>query len=202
MKIEIWLDYACEKAFLVHKNLIEIIKELNLESEVLYRSYISLSNDESVDDKVNDEILNLNPNYVPSYQSNSIYAHQLSHYAKKHRLATNANVLLFNERYLHNNDLGDRNIIIKIANKLGFETEVICEIMDQKIFLDAINQNYVNAKAKKINNIPHIRLNGRVNINGYTLKSELKSIINHEAHKMVRLDHCADGACDKKSDSK
>lgn len=197
MKIEIWLDYACEKAFLTHKNLIEIINELNLDVELLYRSYIAINDEGPIDQKVLETILDLNPNYVASYQCNTIYAHQLSHLAKKQGLSKQANILLFNERYLNNNDLSDKQVIANIANMLNIEKEAMLDVIKQKSFLDAIEQNYVNAKAKKIFNAPHIRINGRVNISGYTQKSILKTIINHEAHKMIHLDHCVDGACEK-----
>ena len=125
MKIEIWLDYACEKSYVTHLNLMQTLNQLNYDVEVLYRSYISLSTEEIIDPQVKHMIMSENPNYIQKEHFNTIYAHSLSHLAKKHQLANKANDLIFKSIYLDNMDLSEIDNVIKLGVQIGLDEQSV-----------------------------------------------------------------------------
>ena len=71
------------------------------------------------------------------------------------------------------------------------------EKIENKTFKPAIEQNYINAIAKKINKIPHIRINGNINLSGYQDKETIALILKEEYIKESHQNFCYGKYCEK-----
>src|SRR5690554_1388601 len=102
MRIEFWVDYLCPLTYLTHKNLIEVIKELNLINyELYYRSY-QLDKDELNQLFVNEEYKEFLQNKnlkLKKFDTTTI--HQVAHIAKRHECAQTFNEQVFEQLFVH-----------------------------------------------------------------------------------------------------
>ncbi|TVP86459.1 MAG: hypothetical protein EA375_01070 [Acholeplasmataceae bacterium] len=214
MKLEFWLDYLSPLSYQTHK-LMEIVIEQNpgFELEVLYRSYEMmpgfrfdesctlydvvakhhvLTADETVDLlKGVEDVAHVRPVSV-------IDAHRLSHLAKQYNLAYAFNRQLFKAYYEEQKDISNHHVLIDIATVVGIDPACAEWVLASDQFRDAVSLNRENAIIKGIHQIPHLRLDGKIRLNGLQSVETLISAINRARIQIKDDEHCKDEHCARK----
>lgn len=208
MRVEFWLDYICPISYKTHENLLKAIKELNIKDvEILYRSYRLESRMDSKDLKAlwmfncDDDFLNdvdiLKKEY-PEYNKlqyvDTELAHQLAHLAKKCSKQVEFNTRLLNAFFNEHLDISDEEVIKQIALSIGLSELNVEETIMNRPFKEAIHQNLENAILKKIDRVPHIRINGKLNLAGY---QSYEDLLVHLYTQKEQNEHnyCHGGVC-------
>lgn len=213
MRIEFWVDYLCPITYISHKNLIEAIEELNLNSyEILYRSFEMINYDKK-DYNIMDvwmlhhnqseqEIIDLLKIYYPNYEKLKYVdvnkAHQLSHLAKRHNVATKVNTLLLNAYFEKNLDISDNDVLLEIAKEAQIDCNLVLETFKNNTYRQQISLNRENAFIRDIDRIPHIRINIRNHYNGLMSKEKIIEILDETKNTSTDFTYCSSGVCNQK----
>lgn len=213
MRIEFWVDYLCPITYLTHKNLIKAITEVNLNHyEILYRSFEMIDYDKKnyniMDvwmlhhNKNEQEIIDLLKIYYPEYEKLKYVevnkAHQLSHLAKRHNVATKVNTLLLNAYFEKNLDISDNNVLLDIAKEVGIDAKLVLKTFENNTFRQQISLNRENAFIRDIDRIPHIRINIRNHFNGLISKERIIQILEETKNTSTDFTYCSAGVCNPK----
>lgn len=193
MRIEFWVDYLCPLTYLTHKNLIEVIKELNLINyELYYRSYQldeaelkTLFDNQEYKDLLEEHNLKLK-----NFDTTTI--HQVSHLAKRRECAQIFNEQIFEELFVKNKEELSDEIVLRIAESCGMETENIKTVIETKCYTKQIVSNKINAQNRNITYIPHIRVNIKNHLGGYQSKDQIKTFLIEILRKSPKTEYCGE----------
>lgn len=214
MKLEFWLDYLSPLCYQTHKYMETVIDHNpGLELEVLYRSYEMMPDfafDESctlydvvakhhvltADEVVKllngvEDVENLRPVAV-------IDAHRLSHLAKQYHRAYDFNRQVFKAYYVDQKDISNHHVLIDIAVSVGIDPSCAEWVLASDQFKDAVSLNRENAIIKGIHQIPHLRLDGKIRLNGLQNAESLMIAINRARIQIKDDEHCKDEHCARK----
>lgn len=193
MRIEFWVDYLCPLTYLTHKNLIEVIKELNLINyELYYRSY-QLDKDELNQLFVNEEYKEFLQNKnlkLKKFDTTTI--HQVAHLAKRRECAQTFNEQVFEQLFAKNKEELSDETVFEIAKSCGMDDSNIKTVIDTKCYTKQINSNKINAQNRNIKYIPHIRVNIKNNLVGYQTKEEIKEFLIEILRKSPKTEYCGE----------
>jgi predicted DsbA family dithiol-disulfide isomerase len=207
MKIEMWLDYLCPLTYKVHQHLIETI-ETHPESkifEVLYRSFEMMPKQQMIGMPL---VAYLALHHMMTEEEVLSYchcigvpidhltvvdvkkAHQIAHLAKHKNIARQMNERLFEAYFEHGMDIGNEEVLIEIGIEAGLDELEIKDVFDTEKYIEAIDLNRENAMLKGIQNVPHIRIEGKHKLEGYIQVFDIKQAISKAKHpEHVKKEH-------------
>jgi predicted DsbA family dithiol-disulfide isomerase len=215
MKIEFWFDYLCPVSYQTHKNLIHVLKQQNKEDfELLYRSYELIPMYDNDQDETLYDVLQkhhlfskeevqrytkcLNIDFDDIKPVRTIDAHRLSHLAKRSNLAFEFNQVLFDTYYIEQKDISNHDVLKSVSQKVGLSHHEVTDVLESQKFYEAVQMNRENALLKGIHQVPHIRINGRVKLNGYQKVEDIITGLNMAKIQYRENEHCIDGNCERK----
>lgn len=210
MKIEFWLDYLCPITYLTHKNLMNALKELQLEKfNIVYRSFemieyceddhqimdVWMLHHHQSEDEIRAFLTHRYPDFEKLKYADVNGAHQLSHLAKRFNVAMEVNTDLLNAFFEDGKDIGNIDVLIEIGNKYGMSEELIRSTVSNNTFREQILLNRENAFLRGIDRIPHLRINVKNHFNGYLSKVKLKEIITTYCRDIKVETYCVGDEC-------
>ncbi|MDD4193975.1 MAG: DsbA family protein [Acholeplasmataceae bacterium] len=174
MKIEVWFDFNHEQSYQQIKEIDQLIHDYIIDDlELLYRSY-------------------------PIDKDLTIDAHRLSHLAKKYHAQHEFNLSLIEETIHHPSDLINQEILKKVAIKNYLDEETVEEILASNAYLNHVESNLENALFKKIMHIPHIRIEGKIKLDGMQTKDDMIRALNMAKATLKTNEHCVGEHCGRK----
>lgn len=212
MKLEIWLDYLSPLCYKQHKSLEDLLKNYKFKNlEILYRSYEMIPffkpdkectfytimskhhmiSEEEAKLIAHGLVDNINPVKV-------FDAHRLSHLAKKESCAFLYNKYLFDAYYIQNLDISNHHILRKIGLESGIELDEINKVLSSNLYEYQVQLNRENAIVKGIFELPHMRIDGKYNMNGYHDVDALLKQFKHANAQYKHTDCCEGENCDRK----
>ena len=212
MKLEFWLDYLSPVCYQQHKRIEELMANYKFEDfELLYRSF------EMIPDFNKDAIYSfqtlfknfhwLSPEEIDKIACeipeelaiiNMHDAHRLSHLAKKENLAFLYNKKLFAAFYEDFKDISNPSVLTEIALDAGLELSMVQAVLTSDLYSDSVRLNRENALNKGIHKLPHLRIDGKIRLNGYHSEKELISYLMMASAKMTKNDYCEGENCERK----
>jgi predicted DsbA family dithiol-disulfide isomerase len=212
MKIEFWLDYLNPICYYQHKIIECMIKSDHLSAfDITYRNYeMKPGFDPQKGDTLKDL---LEYHYACSFETikkkypiclkdiklvTVIDAHRLSHLAKKYQLGFQYHQLLFAAFYSEKLDISNHQVLLEIALEIGLDENEIVETLNSNLYLEQVMNNRDNAIVKGITEIPHLRIDGTVNLSGFVAKTELINQIEKAKLQNQKFRHCIGEHCTRK----
>lgn len=194
MRFEFWIDYLCPITYLTHKNLIETMNELNIKDyEFYYRSYQLDNEDKERLIKANRDLIEKFDLKIKDFDTDLL--HQVAHLAKRKDLATEFTTLALVEIFENNKDLSDPVLVKKVALESGLLEEDIDSVLTSKCYTKQISCNKINALGRKIDTIPHIRINMKHNFRGFLEKEQMKNAVEEIVNELCKTVTCENGSC-------
>ncbi len=212
MKLEFWLDYLSPLCYMQHKSIESLLKDYKFEDlEILYRSYEMIPLFECDPECSFDLIMSkhhvitveeakkLMPKINKNVKPVKVYdAHRLSHLAKKEDCAFEFNKNIFKAYYEDNKDISDFDILTEIAKESGMSIHHVRSVLNSDQYANAVELNRENAIVKGIFELPHIRIDGKIRMNGYHSEKEILQQLNRASAHYSKTEHCQDGNCGRK----
>lgn len=212
MKIEFWLDYLNPICYLQHKVIESMVEHKVINAhDIFYRNYemkpgfspedghclfeVIKSHyrltEHEMDTKFNQLLKDIKPVKV-------IDAHRLAHLAKKYQVGFDYHQLLFDSYYMQKLDISDHHVLMEIGLQIGLQISDIKDVLSTDSFLEQVENNRENAIAKGIYELPHLRLEGKINLSGYLTKLKLLNQIEIAKTKTNTNEHCKGEHCHRK----
>lgn len=207
MTIEFYLDYLCPKCYLQHKVLEDMVKEKKLiDSDIVYRNY-EMVDHEHFDHTVSfidfiatykhlptAEVIeflkdrNLDITLFPIH-----HVHQMSHLAKKEGMSFIYNMAVFKAIYEDRIDLSDDHKLKALALDVGLTPEKIEKVLTSDLYSNAVISNKENALLKGVSDLPFIRVNRHIKLNGLSDEYDIIAALNSE--RLEKTEYCFNGDC-------
>jgi len=125
-------------------------------------------------------------------------AHRLSHLAKKENCAFVYNTNVFKAFYEEGKDISNHQILKEIAEQSGMNFEMVSEVLSSDQYMAQVQSNRENAIVKGIFELPHLRIDGKIQMNGFhNVKALLQQLIRASV-QYTKSDHCEEENCDRK----
>lgn len=176
MKIEVWFDFNHEASYNQIKEIDQLIHEFKIEDlELLYRSYPLKDSKKDILD-----------------------AHRLSHLAKKYHAQHEFNLGLYELVYQKENQAIDPKILKEVAIKNYLDETKVDQVLSSDEYLDCVESNLENALFKKIHAIPHIRIEGKIKLDGIQTKEDIIKALNLAKATLKTNEHCEGEHCGRK----
>jgi len=97
---------------------------------------------------------------------NSINSHRLVKFAENYDKATEMVEVLFTEYFINGKDIGDKNVLVKIADDLGLDADKYNDILASNNDIEDILTENSKAHSLGINGVPAYVFNGKMAISG------------------------------------
>ena len=193
MKVEIWSDITCPSCYTGKRKFEEALANFEHKDsiEIIYKSFelapgfetnpsiklpqflaemhkVSLVQADSMIAQVEASAkeVGLNFNLRIAIPANSIKAHLISHLAKKHNLQEQAEEKFLNAYFTKGKNIDDNDVLLEIATGIGLNKEDARATLTDNKSLNAVKSDIAEAKARKINSIPHFLFNSSTSISG------------------------------------
>tara|TARA_R110002012_G_scaffold263456_2_gene446396 strand:- start:34922 stop:35623 length:702 start_codon:yes stop_codon:yes gene_type:complete len=98
--------------------------------------------------------------------ANSLKAHQLLHFAKKHDLADAAKEALLKAHLIEGENIDDIGVLMQLASKIGLEPADVKTMIDSEDFIYEVRQDQMEARNLGINAVPFFVLDHTYGISG------------------------------------
>jgi len=98
--------------------------------------------------------------------SNTLKAHQMAHFAKKHGLQSNAEELLFRSYFIDGKKIDEVSTLLQLVEELGLSAEEFKLALDRQTYVADVKADIAEAKALGIRMIPHFMINRQHVISG------------------------------------
>jgi predicted DsbA family dithiol-disulfide isomerase len=212
MRIEFWLDYLSPSCYKQHLALELLFKKYRFSDlELLYRSYEMIPHIDLNDTKTLEDVLSkhhvitleeakalTDSGFEDMRAVHVLDAHRLSHLAKKSDLAFEFNQALFHHFYVKKEDISDHKILTKIALKVGLPADKVKHVLESDLFKDAVQMNRENAIVKGIFDVPHLRIDGKIRLQGYHGDDQIIEALTMASVRFSKTDYCEGDNCDRK----
>lgn len=195
MRFEFWIDYLCPITYLTHKNLMETLDELEIKNyELYYRSY---KLEELKKENIPQEYLDIiNKFNLEIKKFDTDLVHQIAHLAKRQELGKEFSTLALDAIFVKNNDLSKAENVKKVALLAGLPEDEVDRVLTSSCYSKEIQCNKTNALNRKIDLIPHLRINMKHNFNGYYTKEQLNEKIRAICGVLSKTERCGENcAC-------
>lgn len=212
MKIEFWLDYLCPKCYLQHQVLEELIKTYDMKDiDLICRSYEMVEAEyfdanEPFEEFISkhkhlpvDEVktfLNENEFNLDLFKIHD--AHRLAHLAKKQKKADIYNHLVFEAIYEKHQDLSDHDKLREIAISAGLDQDLVEEVLHSDLYTSQVISNRENAQLKGIYELPFIRVNGKIKLQGLQSLEQIIKALNQSFGMLKDIEFCEGENCVRK----
>lgn len=193
MKVEIWSDVMCPFCYIGKHNFEQALEKLPFKNEIEVE-WKSFQLDPTLDPSETKTTIEYfkEKKGVPENQAqqimgqvaqmgamagidfdfkkalitNTFSAHKLLHLAKKYNKSSEAEEALFESHFLEGENVGDINILVSIAEKLGIDQEEARQVLSSDQFDNDVNHDISEAKNNGISGVPFFVLNGKYAVSG------------------------------------
>lgn len=97
---------------------------------------------------------------------NTLDAHRLIQYSSRLGLGSEMVESLFNAYFVQGFDTGNRNVLLKIAKKLGFNASSVRSYFDSDQDIEEIREQNLRAQKIGVNGVPAFIFDGKISISG------------------------------------
>ncbi|BCR36330.1 DsbA family oxidoreductase [Mariniplasma anaerobium] len=212
MKIEFWLDYLCPKCYLQHQIIEELIKTYDMKDiELVCRSYEMVEakyfDTNEPYEKFISRHKNLPVEEVKTFLDENEFnldlfkihdAHRLAHLAKKEKKSQLFNHLIFEEIYEKHQDLSNHQLLREIALKAELDQNLTEEILNSDLYSSQVISNRENAQLKGIYELPFMRINGKIKLQGLQSVDQIVKTLNQSFGKLKDIEFCEGENCVRK----
>ena len=175
MKIEMWYDFSEPLCYAQIEAIDQLLKRYKIEElELFYRSYEVEKNTLSHD------------------------MHRLSHLAKKYHAQHEVTKDLFELVMQKGLDSITHDDLKRVAMRHYLDEKHIEDLLNSTLFHDAVISNYENAQLKRIKSVPHVRIEGKIKLNGVTHTDELYHQLSLAQAIIKDNEHCEGEHCGRK----
>lgn len=212
MKIEFWLDYLCPKCYLQHQILESLIKTYDIKDvELIYRSYEMVESENFNADEPYEEFI-ANHKHLPIEEVKQFLSdnqfnlelfkihdvHRLFHLAKKHKKCQIYNHLVFDSIYEKHQNLSDHKLLKEVALNAGLNEKLIDEVLSSDLYASQVISNRENAQLKGITELPFIRINGKIKLQGLQSVDQIVKSLNQSFGMLKDIEFCEGENCIRK----
>ncbi len=209
MTVEFYLDYLCPKCYLQHKVLEDMVADKQLSADdIVYRSYEMVYHEHfdrslSFIDFIatykhlpHSEVIrflkeeDLEINLFPIHN-----VHKIAHLAKKEHKSFAYSKAVFKAIYEDRLDLSDTHILKQIAVHVGLDDIKVQKVLATDMFSNAVISNKENAQLKGVADLPFIRINRHVKLNGLVDEYEIIAAMNSE--RLDKQEYCIGENCER-----
>jgi predicted DsbA family dithiol-disulfide isomerase len=212
MKIEFWLDYLCPKCYQQHQIIEKMIKMYDMKDiELVCRSYEMVEAKYFDTNEPYEEFISRHKNLpveeVKAFLNENEFnldlfkihdAHRLAHLAKKEKKSQIYNHLIFEAIYEKHQDLSDHKLLREIALKADLDKDLTEEILNSDLYSSQVISNRENAQLKGIYELPFIRINGKVKLQGLQSADQIVKTLNQSFGKLKDIEFCEGENCVRK----
>lgn len=212
MKIEFWLDYLCPKCYLQHQVLEELIKTYDMKNiDLVCRSYEMVEAQYFDTNEPYEEFISKHKNLpvedVKTFLNENEFnlnlfkihdAHRLAHLAKKEKKSQLFNHLVFEAIYEKHQDLSDHQLLREIAEKTKLDKVLTEEVLNSDLFSSQVISNRENAQLKGIYELPFMRVNGKIKLQGLQSIDQIVKTLNQSFGKLKDIEFCEGENCVRK----
>lgn len=206
LKIEVWSDFICPYCYKGKRILEDAISKFKYrdEIEIIYRSYIlspdaSKENHQLVNDMLLtkygmsiDEINAENQRLIKKaktlgldysrinnlYDINTIDAHRVAHYAKKHNLSLEWTETLMDAHFVKGLLIDDHEVLISLAKQIGLNELTVRNILQTDQYGSEVRQDMAEADTIGVETVPFFAINRSYAISGVVTSKEFLDAIN------------------------
>lgn len=209
VKIEFWLDFLCPKCYIQHKNIVNLLQTYEIHNlELIYRNY------EMVDDDQMDPSMT-HAEFIASYRHLPLQAveallkqynldiklfrihdvHRMSHLAKRMKKQLLFIDMVFKAIYEDGLDLSNHDILKKISLDAGLPEAEIDRVLSSDLYHSQVLSNKENAQLKRIFELPTLRINGKLKMQGLQSEQSIieglnKTLIGIDPNEFCEGEHC------------
>ena len=212
MKIEFWLDYLCPKCYLQHQILEQMIKVYDMKDiDIIYRSYEMVQAKDFNTEEAFENFISKHKNLPISEVKAFLYehdfnvklfrihdVHRLSHLAKKQKKSRLFNHLVFEAIYVDKLDLSDHHILKEVGLQSGLDEQSILEVLKTDRYSSQVLSNRENAQLKGIYELPFIRINSKLKLQGLQSQESIVKSLNQSFAKLLDIEFCEGENCVRK----
>lgn len=191
MKVQIWSDIACPFCYIGKKHLELAAEQTNTPLEIEWMSFQLDPNAPETTDKSIYELLaekygkdlasakQMSANMVEMGEkvglafnmdiqkpTNTLQAHLLLHQAKDEGLQTKLKEELFEAYFVNGENISDKSILLKIADKAGLDVEKAKETLNEKKYATEVRDDINLAQRYEIQGVPFFIINNKYALSG------------------------------------
>jgi predicted DsbA family dithiol-disulfide isomerase len=193
MKIEIWSDVMCPFCYIGKKNFEQALDQLPFkdEVEVEWKSFQLDPTLQAGETKTTAEYFRekkgfpeeqakqmtaqvvqmgnasgIEFNFEKALITNTFPAHKILHLAKKHGKSSEMEEELFKAHFLNGENVGSKELLPSIAEKLGITKEEALQTLSSEEFDYDVNQDIVEGRNNGVTGVPYFILNGKYAVSG------------------------------------
>ncbi len=209
MKVEFYLDYLCPKCYIQHKVLEDMVAEKKLtETDIVYRSY-EMVDHEQFDCSISFTDFIATYKHLPQEEVIAFLheqqiditlfpihnVHKMAHLAKKEGQSFLFNKAVFRAIYEEHRDLSDSDELYLLATHIGLPAQKVEQVLTTDMFSNAVISNKENAQLKGVADLPFLRINEHVKLNGLSDENEIIAAMNRE--RLADNEHCEGEHCER-----
>lgn len=193
MKVEIWSDIMCPFCYIGKHNFEQALEKLPFkdEVEIEWKSFQLDPTLDLLETKTTVEYFKekkgfpdaqaqqmigqvaqmgkmsgIDFNFEKALITNTFSAHKFLHLSKKHNKSSEAEEALFEAHFLEGKNVGDLEVLVSIAEKLGINQEEARQSLSSDQFDNEVKQDITEAKNNGISGVPFFILNGKYAVSG------------------------------------
>lgn len=207
MIVEFYLDYLCPKCYLQHKVLEDMVHDKQIDKrDIIYRSY-EMVNHENFDRSLSfiefiakykrlpvDEVIKFLEDealYIELFPIHNV--HKMAHLAKKSDQSFDYSKAVFKAIYEDHKDLSRTDVLRELALSIGLDAQKVDEVLTTDAFSNAVISNKENAQLKGVSDLPFIRINRHVKLNGLCDEYDIMAALNRE--RLGESEYCVGENC-------
>jgi len=193
MKVEIWSDVVCPFCYIGKRRFEHALKQFahNENVEIEWRSFqldpdakpvpgqtvheylaqrkgVSVQEGKRMNDYMADmaKEVGLQYNFDKAVITNTLDAHRVLHFAKKHGKQNELKERLFAAYYTEGRDLGNAETLAELAETVGLEGEKVKEMLQSDAYKTEVTQDQYEAQQVGARGVPFFVFNNRYAVSG------------------------------------
>ena len=116
---------------------------------------------------------------LPPLQPRSRHAHKAAHWARRQGKFDNYNDALFRAFFQRGEDIGDRNVLTRMASDMGLDSSDLGEALDNDLYLQSVLADEREAKKLGLRGVPAFIANRKFALSGVQSVESLQKFIEH-----------------------
>ena len=233
MKIEIWSDYVCPFCYIGKRQLEKAIQDTGFadQVELVYKSYQLDPNTPTDSTKTMHEALagkygmsiekakemtqgvverakevGLDYNFDDTMVENTLKAHRLVKWAEQQGDAAQLVEALLHSYFIEAKRIGQDDVLLAIAEQLGFNREEAVKVLASHIFADAVQADIQEGTQLGVRGVPFFVINQKYGISGAQQQEVFENTLRQVAEeeglmpglkmKGATTSYCTDDHCE------
>ena len=116
---------------------------------------------------------------LPPVQPRSRRAHEAAHWARRHGKFGEYNDAVFREFFQRGEDIGNTNVLTRLASDMGLEGDDLREVLANDLYLENVLADEREAKKLGLSGVPAIVANRRIALSGVQSLEALQKLVEH-----------------------